>query len=170
MRPQSAASVAIDIASCVARRSGPRPLTSRAPIVRPRQTDRLARTSAAEPAARLMIQKKCGAMVVADVSIGQLARRVFDLASAKRCDFREKPQAPRGRLGERQAYGEDRAAPGGVINGDAAAGRRRRSPRRSRAQGRRRRGRARGPSPRARSGRRAARGSRPARRARGRER
>ena len=54
-----ATSVASDSASWVTRRSGPRRLSSRPPIIRPTDTDTLENSSAAVPAARLAIQKRC---------------------------------------------------------------------------------------------------------------
>src|SRR3954453_1430091 len=50
--------VASDSASCVTRKSGPRPLSSRPPIVTPTPTETLENSNAAVPAARLVIQKR----------------------------------------------------------------------------------------------------------------
>src|SRR3954447_25288752 len=63
----SATIVASDSASCRWRRSG-RPLTSRPPNSRPTHTARLDRSSAAVPAARLVIQKRWS--VTAAASMG----------------------------------------------------------------------------------------------------
>ena len=65
----SAASVASDSASCVTRRSGRWPASMRPPISRPTQTDRLDSSSAAMPAARLVIQYRCGPTAVASMSV-----------------------------------------------------------------------------------------------------
>src|SRR3954453_21241187 len=72
----SAAIVASDNASCSGRRSAPRPRTKRPLIRRPTQTPRLDRNSAAVPAAREVIQKRCGAVSVASTVLIRAASAV----------------------------------------------------------------------------------------------
>ena len=60
--------VAIESASWMARRSGPRPLISLPPMLRPTPTATLEKSSASVPAARLVIQNRWSLTVVASTA------------------------------------------------------------------------------------------------------
>src|SRR3954468_10837000 len=105
----SAPIVASESASCSGRRSAPRPRVKRPLISRPTQTPRLERKRAAVPAAREVIQNRCGPVALA-------RRLVICRASAARLGrFLEEAERFLGRAG-----GLDDLARAVVVNDHAA--------------------------------------------------